>query len=116
MSLVIEHESSSTGRWLRDRRFKLALCVAVVEGLLVVFDVIPWWVALTAAAGVLAFYVWFGRTSSSATLRQATWIAAASQVMVALVPVLVIVATTLAIVAVGLLAVLALVFLLADRR
>jgi hypothetical protein len=116
VSLVIEHDSSSTGRWLRDRRFKLALLIAVVEGLLVVFDVIPWWVALTAAAGVLAFYIAFGRTSSSATVRQATWIAAGSQVMVALVPVLVIVATTLAIVAVGLLAVLALVFLLADRR
>jgi hypothetical protein len=36
--------------------------------------------------------------------------------MVALIPVLVIVATTVAIIAVGLLAVLALVFLLADRR
>jgi hypothetical protein len=116
MSLVVEHDTSKSGRWLRDRRFKLALWVAVVEGALVVFDVIPWWLALTAAAGVLAFYVWFGRTSSSGTLRQATWIAAASQVMVALIPLLVIVATTVAIIAVGLLAVLALVFLLADRR
>jgi hypothetical protein len=65
---------------------------------------------------VLAFYVLVGRTSSSGTLRQTTWIAAASQVMVALVPLLLIVATTVAIIAVGLLAVLALVFLLADRR
>lgn len=116
MALVVEHGSSRGGRWLRERRLRIALWIAVIEGALVVFDVIPWWAALVAAGAVLAFYIWFGRTSSSSTLRQSTWIAAASQVMVALVPVLVIIVGGLALIAVAVLAVIALVFLFSDRR
>lgn len=114
MSLVIEH--GERRGWLRERRLRIAAWIAVAEGLLVVFHVIPWWVALVAAAGVLAFYIWYGRTSRSHTVRHTSWIAAASQVMVALVPVLVIVVGTLALIAVGVLAVIALVFLISDRR
>ena len=116
MSIVVEHGAGRTDRWLRDRRFKIAIGVAIVEGLLVVFDVIPWWLALVVAAGVLAFYITLGRTSSLATIRHVSWIAAASQVMMALIPVLGLVVGTLAVIAVAVLAVIAVVFLLADRR
>ncbi len=114
---MIEHGVSRGGRWLRARRVRLALWIAVIEGLLVVFlDLIPWWVALVIAAGALGFYLFVGREQRSETVRQVSWIAAASQVLVVLVPILVLIVGTLALVAVGILAVVALIALFADRR
>ena len=107
---------SRHGRWLRTRRLRLALWIAVVEGILVVVDAIPGWIALAVAAGVIAFYLFYGREAHSDTVRQASWIAAASQVCVALVPALVLVIGALAVVAVVVLAVVALLVLFADRR
>ncbi len=104
------------GRWLRGRRLRIALWTAVVEGILVVTDVVPGLVALVVAAAVIAFYVLIGRQSGSDAVRQASWVAAASQVLVALVPVLVFIIGTLAIVAVALIAVVGLAALFADRR
>jgi hypothetical protein len=113
---VLEHRSSAGGRWLRAQRLRIALAVAVVEGLLVVLDVLDWWLALVIAAAAIAFYVLVGRDVRSYTVRQASWIAAASQALVVLVPVLVVVISWLAIVALVILAVIALVLLFADRR
>jgi len=113
---ALEHGTTPSGRWLRARRIRFALWIAVVEGLLVVFDVIPWWLAVAVAGAVIAFWLFAGRKLRSDAVRQASWIAAASQAFMALVPVLVILVGTLALVAVGVLAVVALVFLFADRR
>lgn len=88
----------------------------MVEGLLVVFDVIPWWLAVLVAAGTMAFYVFVGRRLGADAVRQASWIAAASQALMALVPILVILVGTLALIAVGVLAVVALIFLFSERR
>jgi hypothetical protein len=113
---LIEHGGTRTGRWLRERRLRFAAWIAVVEGILVAFGVIPWFAALTVAVLVLVAYFGWARSQGSATVRQAGWIVAVSQALVALVPVLVVIATTLAIVAVAIIAVLALVVLLTDRR
>jgi len=113
---VIEHDASPSGRWLRAHRVRIAIWVAVVEGLLVVLHVIPWWAAVLIAALAVFLYFEVGRKLRSDTLRQATWIAATSQALVALVPILVVIGVTLALVAVGVLAVLALVALFAERR
>jgi hypothetical protein len=113
---AIEHRSSRTGRWLRARRLRLALWIAVAEGLLVIFDVIPGWTALLVGALILAFYLFLGRGLRSDAGRQASWVAAASQVFVALVPVLLFFVGILAVIAVAVLAAIALVALLADRR
>ena len=113
---VIEHGSTRGGRWLHGRRIRVALWIAVVEGALVAFHVIPWWIAVLAAAALVAFYFWVGRALPSDTARQVTWIGATSQALVALVPILVAVVGTLALVAVGVLAVLALVALFAEAR
>ena len=113
--LALDHGTSRGGRWLRTRRLRLALWIAVIEGVLVVVDVIPGLTALLAAAGVIAFYLFFGREARS-PVREASWIAAASQVCVALVPVLVLVIGALALVAVVILAAIALLVLFADRR
>ena len=113
---ALEHGTSRTGRWLRARRVRIALWIAVAEGILIVFDVISGWLALLAAAIAILFYLLVGRELRADTVRQSSWILAASQVLVALVPVLVFVVGALAVIAVGLLAALALVALFADRR
>jgi hypothetical protein len=113
---VLEHRSTRTGRWLRERRLRVALWIAVIEGILVAFKVISWPVALVIAAAVIVLHFGVAVRARSDTLRQISWIAAVSQALVALVPVLVIVVGTLALIVVALLAVLALVLLLSDRR
>lgn len=113
---AIDHGMSRMGRWLRARRLRVALWIAVIEGILVVFDVISGWLALLAAAIVITFYLLVGREVRSDTFRQTSWIAAMSQALVALVPVLVFVVGALALIAVAVLALIALVALVADRR
>ena len=113
---ALEHGTTRSGRWLRARRVKVALSIAVAEGLLVVFDVVSGWVALAAAAALIGFYFAVGRTSRSDTIRQASWVGALSQVLVALVPILVFVVGALALLAIVVLAAVALFVLLVDRR
>ena len=113
---MIEHGGTLTGRWLRERRLRFAVSIAVVEGFLVAFHVIPWFAALAVAVLVLVGYFSWARTHRSTSIRQGGWIVAVSQALVALVPVLVVIATTLAIIAVAIVAVIALAVLLADRR
>jgi uncharacterized membrane protein len=113
---VLEHGTSRSGRWLRDKRVRLAFGLAVVEGLLVAFDVIDGLIALLVALLLLLFYFSYGRKLRWDWAREASWVAATSQAFVALVPVLVIVIGTLAIIGVAVIAVVALVLLFADRR
>jgi hypothetical protein len=113
---VVEHDVSPSGRWLRGHRVRIAIWIAVVEGVLVALHLIPWWAAVLIAALAVVFYFEVGRKSGSDAIRQSSWILAASQALVALVPVLVVVVGTLALVFVAMLAVLALVALFAEHR
>ena len=113
---VIEHGTTRTGRWLRERRIRVALWIAVAEGVLVVFGAISKPVALIVGVAVVLLYFSIGNRLRSDTAGEVAWIAAVSQALVMLVPVLVIVVGTLALIIVGLLAVVALVLLFADRR
>ncbi len=112
---MIEHGSTRGGRWLRERRLRFAVWIAVVEGLLVVVHAIPRWPALIVAGLVIAAYLFVGRNVRSDGMRQIGWIAAASQAFLALIPILFIVVGTLALIAVGILAVIALVVLFTER-
>lgn len=112
---VIEHGTTRRGRWLRARRTRFALWIAVVEGLLVAVHVIPWTAGILIAVLVVVLAFWVLRNIRSDTTRQLAWIAGASQALVALVPVLVLVIGTLALIAVGVLALAALAALFADR-
>jgi hypothetical protein len=113
---TIEHGTSRFGRWLRARRFRIALWIAVLEGILIVFDVISGWFALVVAVIVILFYLLVGRELRADSVRQSSWILAASQALVGLVPVLVFVIGALALILVGILAAIALIALFADRR
>ena len=113
---VLEHRSSRSARWLRANRTRIALSIAIVEGVLVVFNVIDVLPALLIATLVVAVYFWLSQRMRPGLARDALWIGAVSQTMVALVPVLVLVVGTLALIAVGVLAAVVLVLLLTGRR
>lgn len=114
--LTIEHGSNRFGRALRDNRLKIALVLALVEGILVLVGEIDWWVVVLLAIGAVALYVTRGRTAGREELREGSWILAVSQLAVVLVPALALVLTALAVVALVFLALVALVVLLRDRR
>ena len=114
---MIEAGTTRSGRWLRERRLRLALWTAVIEGILVaVSHDLTRWTVLVIAVIVLAFYVLAGRTMKWDVGRQLSWIAAASQALAILVVLLAFVVGLLAIVLVGLFAVLALAYLFSDYK
>jgi len=114
---MIEAGSTRIGRWLRERRLRLALWVAVVEGLLVALtpDLTKWTVLIIGAI-MLAFYMVAGRNMRWDVARQLSWIAAASQALAILVVILAFVLKLVAIVAVILFALVALAYLFSDSR
>ena len=114
--LTIEPGSNRFGRSLREKRLRIALLIALVEGVLVlVGEISVLTVGLVAIAAVALYYA-AGRKAGREELRELSWIFAVSQVAVVLVPVLAGVLIAFAVVALVLIAVVALVVLLRDRR
>jgi hypothetical protein len=114
--LVVEHRESQLSRRLRRQRVQIAFAIAVVEAILVLVGIVPWWLVVALAAGSVALYVWFGRGHASPGVRAATWLAAVSQLIVVLVPIGLVFVGILAIVVIAVLAAVALAMLLLDRR
>ncbi len=114
--LTIEHGSNRIGRAMRENRLKVALLIALVEGVLVLVGKIDWWVVVLLAVGAVVLYVSRGRQARREEIREGTWILAVSQLAVVLVPVLALVLTAFAVVALVIFAIVALVILLRDRR
>lgn len=114
--VVVEHGETSRDRFLRRERLRIALVAAVVEGILVLAGVVPWWLVFVLAAAGLTAYLALGRESRHDTVRHLTWIAAVSQLLVALVPVFAAVLTALAVVVLVVAAAVALAALILDRR
>ena len=114
---MIEAGSTRGGRWLRERKVRLAIWVAVIEGIIVAATPdLSRWTVLVIGVIVLAFYVLAGRNLSWDVGRHLSWIAAASQAMAILVVVFFFIFEWIAIAAIAALAVLALVYLFSDRR
>ena len=113
---VLEHGTTRTERWFRRYRTRIAVWIAVVEGILLVFGVFNRWAVLLVAVAIILGYFALVRQLRSPLAREVGWIAAASQALVALVPVLVILVGTVALIAVGVLAAVALILLFGDRR
>jgi ABC-type uncharacterized transport system fused permease/ATPase subunit len=111
---VVEHRQSASARWLRDRRFRIALLIAFVESLLVVTSSLGWFWVVGAAVIAAALY-FLGRRTSSSTVHEVTWILAVSQLISVIVPVLWEIVKFLAIVVLVLLALFFLAILLLDR-
>src|SRR5919201_5242109 len=85
---LVEHGSTPLSRWLRAKRLRIAAWIALAEGVLVLINVVPRIPALILAAALLIFYFGFGRHVRVDSLGQVSWIAATSQALMVLVPVL----------------------------
>jgi hypothetical protein len=114
---AIDAHSSRASRWLRERRLRFALWIAVLEGIVVAVrgDISRYTVVVIAVA-VLAVYVLLRDRMQWDAGRQVLWIVAASQVMALLVVILAFIVGLVALVLVGLFAVVALVYLFSDLR
>jgi hypothetical protein len=112
---VLEHGTTRTGRWLRRYRTKIAFSIAVAEAIALVFGLVSRPGAIVVAVVILIAYFWLGRRLRSPFAHDLAWIAAVSQALVALIPVLLFVLTGLAIVAIAILAIAALIVLFGRR-
>jgi hypothetical protein len=114
---VIDAHSSRASRWLRERRLRLSLWIAVLEGIVVAVrgDISRWTVVVIAALVLLLYMALRDRLRWDAG-RQVLWIVAASQVLALLVVILAFVIGTIALVLVALFAVFALIYLFSDLR
>ncbi|MHB8644017.1 MAG: hypothetical protein ACYDA3_14155 [Gaiellaceae bacterium] len=113
---ALEHGSSRSGRWLRERRLRVALWLAVIEAVLaaVSHDVSRWTIIILAVVFVPLYLAWGQRRRD--TIRQVTWIAAASQALAVVALIVATIVGFFVLVLAGLFAVIALFLILSDRR
>jgi hypothetical protein len=113
---AIDHDSSRVGRWLRQRRLRVALWIAVIEAVLAAFthDISRLTIVVLAAVFVPIYFIW-GRQQGD-TIRQITWIAAASQALAVVAALLAYLVGLLVLVIAGIFAVVALFLIFSDRR
>jgi len=113
---AIEHRSTRTGRWLRARRIRIALWIAVIEGIIVALaHGVSRWTVIAVAIPLLALYVVWGRNARSDTVRQLAWIGGASQSLAVVVVIMAFILSWLALLMAGIFAAVALLFLFSDR-
>jgi hypothetical protein len=111
-----DHERSGTALWLARRRLKIAIGLAVLEGIVVALEQdFTRWTVIIISAPIIAFYVFAGRSLQSDTGRQLAWIAAATQAFAILLCVVALVIGSFALIAAGLLAAVAVILLLGER-
>jgi|SRR5581483_1630435 len=110
-------QPSKTGRWLRERRVRIAFWVAAIEAILVAIfhDVSRFTVFALAIAAVVAYF-YGGRNTRSDTLHQSTWILAVSQLLAALAAIFAFIVFWSAIVLMAIFAIVALFYVFTDRR
>jgi hypothetical protein len=101
---------------LRQNRIKIALWIAVAEGLLILIGVIPHWLVYVLAVIAVGFWALVGRNYKSVSARNMSWIFAVSQAACVLVPIVWFLAKTAAIVAIAIIAVVALIYLFTERE
>jgi hypothetical protein len=112
---VVEHRESATVRWLRERRISLAIGVAILEGILIVAGELSKALALIVAILVVVGYFVLSDRLKHGVGRELAWIAAVSQAIVLLVPLLVLVIGTLTLIVIAAIGVVALLLLFSRR-
>ncbi len=113
---VIDHSDSPSGRWLYARRLRIALWLAVAEGLVVAFaQGFSRWTVVILAVLSITLYVAAGRKTRWDLGYQISWIMAASQSLAVIVTILSFMLLWAALLTAGVFAVIALVILFTDR-
>jgi hypothetical protein len=112
---AIEHGSSRSGRWLRERRLRLVFWITAVEGLLYLFGALHWWAAAVLALIAVGIWWFAGRASRSDSFRQATWIFASTQLLVLCVPLALGIVKALAVALIAIAAIVGLFLLFSER-
>jgi uncharacterized membrane protein len=109
--------TSSTGRWLYQRRLKIALGIAVLEGILVALEKdFTRWTLIIISAPIIALYLFAGRSLESDTGRQLTWIAAAAQAFAVILTIVALVIGAFVLIIAGVFAAIALILLFGERE
>ena len=107
---------SENGRWLYARRLKIALGIAVLEGIFVAFaNDFSQWTVIIISIPIIAFYLFAGRTLDSDTGRQLSWIAAASQTFTVILCVIAKLIGKTSLIVVGIFAVVAVILLFGEK-
>lgn len=108
---------SRSGRWLRERRTRIALWIAAIEAILVAIfhDVSRFSVFALAIVAVLTYF-YAGRRTRSDTFHQTSWIFAISQLLAALAAIFAFIVFWSAIVLMAIFAIGALFYVFTDRR
>jgi hypothetical protein len=107
---------SDSAAWWRARRLKIAIGIAVVEGIYVaVASDFSRWTVIIIAAPIIAFYLFAGRTLESPVGREIAWIAAASQALTVLLTVVAKLIGTFSLILAGVFAVVVLILLFGEK-
>lgn len=111
-----ESPPDSNAVWLRQRRIKIALGIAVVEGIFVaVSEDFSRWTVIIISAPVIAFYLFAGRSLQSELGREVSWVAAASQAFTVILCVIALLIGPFTLIIAGVFAVVALILLIGER-
>jgi hypothetical protein len=107
---------SEHGRWFYARRLKIALGIAVLEGIFVAFaNDFSQWTVIVISIPVIGFYILAGRNLDSDTGRQLSWIAAASQAFTVILCVVAKIVGRTSLIVVGVFAVIAVILLIGEK-
>jgi hypothetical protein len=102
--------------WLRENRLKLALGIAVAEGIFVALEKdFSRVTVIVIAIPIVLFYLLAGRTLESQLGREISWILAMSQALAVVAAIIAITIPVIALVLAGLFALVAVYLLLHDR-
>ncbi len=116
MSETHAEPRSERGRWFYSRRLKIALGIAVLEGIFVAFaNDFSQWTVIAISIPVVAFYIFAGRNLNSDTGRQLAWIAAASQAFTVILCVVAKLIGKTSLIVVGIFAAIAVVLLVGEK-
>jgi hypothetical protein len=104
------------GRWFYSDRVKIALGIAVLEGIIVaIAKDISSWTVIVISVPIIAFYVFAGRNLSSDLGRQIAWVAAASQAFAVLLAFIALTVKLWVLVVIAIFAVIALVLIIGEK-
>ncbi len=109
-------QTSGARSWLYQRRLKIALGIAVLEGILVAVEKdFTRWTLIIVSAPIIAFYLFAGRSLESDTGRQVSWIAAAAQAFAVILCVVALTIGAFVLIVAGVFAAIALLLLFGER-